>query len=116
MYRNVTDNVEIYFICYKKEMELIESYYDEILDVHAWYFNAYLAYKHWKQGFKDLIAISDLGKMLLTVAASRYIMYKLENKEYKNNSEKKVLLKDLTKIEPNLNKIINDNEFLNKLS
>ena len=32
MYKEKEENVEIYFICYKKrEMELVESYYDEIL-------------------------------------------------------------------------------------
>ena len=47
MYKEKTENVEVYFICYKKEeMELVETYYDEILNVHNWYFNAYLAYNH----------------------------------------------------------------------
>ena len=54
MYKSKEENVEIYFICYKKEeMELVESYYDEVLDSHCWYFNAYLAYKHWLKNFKD---------------------------------------------------------------
>ena len=49
MYKSKEENVEVYFICYKKEeMDLVESYYDEVLDIHYWYFNAYLAYKYWK--------------------------------------------------------------------
>lgn len=50
MYQEKEENIEIYFICYKKdEMELVESYYDEILKTQYWYFNAYLAYKEWQQ-------------------------------------------------------------------
>ncbi len=108
MYKSSTENVEVYFICYKKEeMELVDTYYDEVLDVHYWYFNAYLAYKYWKNKFKGL-ELGDIAKMLLIVAASRYIIYALDEKEYKNDKEYKRLLKDLHKIEPILEKIINN--------
>lgn len=114
MYKEKNENVEVYFICYKKgEMELVETYYDEILDTHCWYFNAYLAYKHWKKGFKNLEA-TDLAKNLLTVASSRYILYKLEE-ETISAKERKRLTKDLIKIEPILKKIIEENEFLMNL-
>ncbi len=106
MYKSSSENVEVYFICYKKEdMELVDTYYDPVLDVHYWYFNAYLAYKYWKRNFKDL-NLGEISQMLLIVAASRYIIYLLENKEYKNNKEQKKLLKELHKIEPKLKKVI----------
>lgn len=115
MYKEKSENIEVYFICYKKEeMNLIESYYDEVIDIHYWYFNAYLAYKHWKINFKK-IKLGELGKMLLIVAASRYIIYVLENKEYKNKKEYKELIKDLQKIKPKLEKIINENKILKDL-
>ena len=112
MYKEKEENVEVYFICYKKEeMELIEKYYDEVLDIHYWYFNAYLSYKYWQQSFKNL-KVGDLGKMLLTVAASRYILYQIENKEYKNKKELRILTKELKAIEPELQKIIEENDIL----
>jgi len=47
MYKEDFGDVEIFFICYKqKKMQLLEEYYDEILDVHCWYINCYLAYKY----------------------------------------------------------------------
>lgn len=114
MYKEKIENVEVYFICYKKEeMELVETYYDEILDTHCWYFNAYLAYQYWKKGFKNLEA-GKLAKSLLTVASSRYILYKLEE-ETISTKERKRLTKDLIKIEPMLKKIIEENEFLMNL-
>ena len=49
MYKEKIGDMEVYFICYKKEeMELIESYYDPILNIYYWYFNCYLAYLNWK--------------------------------------------------------------------
>ncbi len=107
MYKFDSENVEVYFICYKKEeMELVDTYYDPVLNVHSWYFNAYLAYKHWKNNFKGL-QLGEIAKMLLIVAASRYIIYLLEGKDYKNEKEHKRLLKELHKIEPKLQKVVN---------
>ena len=115
MYKSKEENVEIYFICYKKEeMELVESYYDEVLDIHYWYFNAYLAYKHWLKNFKDL-RVGELTKELLIVAASRYLIYKMENNEFKNNREKKKITQDLKKIQKELDYIIHDDPVLAKL-
>ena len=115
MYKSKEENVEVYFICYKKEeMELVESYYDEVLDIHYWYFNAYLAYKYWLRNFKDLEA-GELTKELLVVAASRYLIYKMENNEFKNNREKKKITQDLKKIQKELDYIIHDDPVLAKL-
>lgn len=112
MYKEKEENVEVYFICYKKEeMELVETYYDEILDIHYWYFNAYKAYDLWKKKFKGLKS-GNISKMLLTVAASRYLLYKLENKAFKSDKEYKIILKDLEKIEPELKQIIEENKIL----
>ncbi len=109
MYKNKTENVEVYFICYKKEkMELVETYYDEILDTHNWYINAYLAYKYWKKNFKNL-EIGELSKNLLIVASSKYILYLIENKKYKSEYEHKKLLNELKKIDHYLNLIITSN-------
>lgn len=108
MFKDKTENVEVYFICYKKEdMELVETYYDEVLDTHCWYFNAYLAYENWKNKFKD-INLTEISKMFLTVAASRYVVYCLENGEYKNNKEKKRLTSDLEKMAPTIKEIANE--------
>ena len=115
MFRSKEENVEVYFICYKKEeMELVESYYDEILDTHYWYFNAYLAYKYWLKKFKDL-ETGELSKQLLTVAASRYLLYCLENEKYKRQKKKKKMVKDLEKIDQELELIINEDNILTKL-
>ncbi len=111
MYRNETENVEVYFICYKKEeMSLVETYYDEILDIHYWYFNAYLAYKEWKKRFIGL-HFSKLTKDILTIAASRYLMYLLENQDFKNEKEHERILKDLNIMKSKLEKIIKNNDF-----
>ena len=108
MYKEKTENVEVYFICYKKEnMNLVETYYDEILDVHCWYFNCYLSYKHWQNRFKK-IEIGEIGKMLLTVAASKYLLYKIDNKEYKSKKEYNKILKELKLMEPKLKSIIDE--------
>lgn len=115
MYKSKEENVEVYFICYKKEeMELVESYYDEVLDIRYWYFNAYLAYKYWLRNFKDL-RVGELTKELLIVAASRYLIYKMENNEFKNNREKKKITQDLKKIQKELDYIIHDDPVLAKL-
>ena len=108
MYNDKSENVEVYFICYKKEeMGLVDTYYDEVLDVHYWYFNAYLAYKYWKKNFRNLEAKEDV-KALLTIASSRYIMYALDVKDYKTEKEHKRLVKDLKKIEVSLKEIIDE--------
>jgi hypothetical protein len=52
--------------------------------------------------------------MLLTVAASRYIIYSLETKEYKNKKEHQRLLSDLSTIEPQIENIIKINDFILK--
>ena len=115
MFKSKSENVEVYFICYKKEeMELVESYYDEVLDIHYWYFNAYLAYKGWQKKFKGM-GVGNLSKQLLIVAASRYLIYKIENEEYKNEKEKKKILKDLEKIQKELDLIINNDNILTNL-
>ncbi len=112
MYKEETENIEIYFICDKRGgMDLVETYYDEVLDVHCWYFNSYLAYKKWQQDFKGL-EIGDLARKLLIVAASKYILYKLENNNYKNVLEEKRLKKDLEKINPSLEEIAKEVDFL----
>ena len=106
MYKDKTENVEVYFICYKKEdMNLIETYYDEILDVHSWYINAYLAYKEWQNNFRRIKA-SKMARNLLTVAASRYLMYCIENDIYDAEFERKKIMHDLNKIDNKLQKII----------
>ena len=115
MFKSKSENVDVYFICYKKEeMELVESYYDEVLDIHYWYFNAYLAYKAWLKKFKGM-ELGELSKQLLVVAASRYLIYKIENEEYKSEKEKKKILRDLEKIEKELDIIINNDNILTKL-
>ena len=114
MYKEETENIEIYFICSKKDMDLVESYYDAELNIHSWYFNAYLAYQHWQNNFKDL-KLGKMAKMLLTVATSRYIIYSLEEKNYQNPEEQTKLIHDLKKIEPKLQKIIKNNSFLANL-
>lgn len=106
MYKNKTENIEVYFICYKKdEMNLIETYYDEVLDCHYWYINAYLAYKNWLNKFKKLKA-SKMAKNLLTVAVSRYLLYCLENHTYNSEQEHKNIINDMAKIDNELKKII----------
>ena len=111
MKKDETDNVEIYFICDRKEgMELIESYYDEKLNTHYWYFNAYLAYKAWKAEFKDIEG--DLAKILLTVAASRYLIYRIEHEDYETEEELKQIKKEMKKINPKLERIIQENKIL----
>ncbi len=112
MYKSNTENVEVYFICYKQEeMNLVESYYDELLDIHYWYFNAYLAYKSWKIKFKDL-EIGEIGKMFLTVAASRYLIYQIEEEKFSNDKEYKKIMKDLKKINIELEKITLENSMV----
>ena len=112
MYKEKNGNIEIYFICYKgEEMDLIENYYDEILDIHEWYLNSFLAYKYWKNKFKN-ITLDDIAKMFLTIGASRYISYKIENNEYKNINEKNRLVKDLKSIKAKLKLVLNENKIL----
>lgn len=113
MKKKETDNVELYFICDRKEkMDLVESYYDKRKNTHYWYFNAYLAYEAWKDNFKDIKG--ELAKMLLTVAASRYLIYKLEEDDYETEEELQQIKKDMKKINPKLENIINENKiFLN---
>lgn len=111
MYKDEIENIEIYFICYKKkEMELVETYYDPVLDIHNWYFNAYLAYLYWQKGFKKL-KMGKLAKKMLIIAASKYIIYALEHELYKNNNEYHQLLKDSIIINPELEKIIKESNF-----
>lgn len=114
MFKETGENIEIYFICYKKrEMKLVESYYDEILDTQYWYFNAYLAYKEWQKKFKNL-KLEKLTKQLLILAASRYLIYRIENQDYKNEREEKKILKDLECIQEELKIIIDEGEILKK--
>ncbi len=116
MYKSKEENVEVYFICYKKEdMALVENYYDEVLDIHYWYFNAYLAYQYWLKKFRGLKGVGKLSKQLLIVAASRYLIYKIENEEVKTEKEQQKLIKDLNKINKELEIIINDEKILTKL-
>ena len=115
MYKSETENVEVYFICYKKEMQLIETYYDEILNTHCWYFNAYLAYKYWKKSFKNL-QLKETSKNLLIVAASRYLLYCLENNNFKSKKDRNRFLKDLEIIQKELNYIMNEDELIASIS
>ena len=111
MYKNVTENIEVYFICQRREdMNLIETYYDEELDIHYWYFNSYLAYKSWKNKFKDLKP-SKMLKNILTIAASRYLLYRIETSDYKTKKEETKLQKELEKISPDLERIIKELDF-----
>ncbi len=115
MYKDKSENIEIYFICYKKkDMDLVETYYDEILNIHYWYFNGFLAYKLWKNSFKDL-KIGELSKQLIIVAASKYLIYTIENKLYKNKKEQNIIIKDLEIIQKALKKIMADEEILQNL-
>ena len=115
MYKNEFENVEVYFICdERKDMGMVDVYYDEINDIHNWYINAHLAYLHWKTGFKNM-PIGDLTKGLLTVAASRYLLYVIENDLAKNKKEHKQYVMDLNKIEEGLSHIIQENEILSNL-
>ena len=109
-----TDNVEIYFICDRKEeMDLIESIYDEESNTHYWYINAYLAYEEWKNNFKGIDG--DLAKVLFTVAASRYLIHCIDNKKYQTKEEFKQIKKDLRKINLKLKKIVKENKVLSNL-
>ncbi len=114
MYKNEFENIEIYFICEEEGEELVNVEYNNKKDIHYWYFNSYLCYLKWKTNFKGL-KIKELTKNLLTIGASRYLIFKIENAEYQNLTEYQILLKDLKKIQPQLKKIINDNEILLKL-
>lgn len=106
MYKNETENIEVYFICTKKgEEELVSTYYDPITNTHSWYFNTYLAYQYWKNNY-DEKEIGELSKNLLTTAASKYIIYTIENEEYKNNEEYQELLNDLEKVNAEIENII----------
>lgn len=113
MKKEETDNVEIYFICdRKKGLKLVESSYDEKTNTHYWYFNAYLAYEAWKNNFQEIEG--ELAKMLLTVAASRYLIYRIDNKDYQSKEELKKLKREMKMINPRLDKIIKENDiFLN---
>ncbi len=116
MYKNETENVEVYFICYKKEeMNLIETFYDEVLDCHYWYINSYLAYKAWQNKFKKL-KFSKMTRNLLTVAASRYLLYCLENNMYKNKKEHKIIINHMNKIDNELQKIIANDKLFKDLN
>ena len=104
MYKKNEDNVEVYFICDRKEnMGLVETYYDKKTNTHYWYFNAYLSYENYKNNFKDL-KIGGLTKSLLMAAASRYLLYRLETGDYKDKEEYNLLVKELKKIKPKINK------------
>lgn len=111
MKKEDADNVEIYFVCDRKEkVELIESYYDEESNTHYWYFNAYLAYEAWKNNFKGIDG--ELAQMLLTVAASRYLIYRIDQKDYNSKKELKQIKKEMKKINPRLDEIIKENQIL----
>jgi len=113
MFKNKMESIEVYFICYKKEeMQLVEIYYDKVLDVNCWYFNAYLAYKNWQNDFKNL-KIENKLKDLLTIAASKYLIYCTINNEYENTEDKKEKLNNLEKIQIELTRIINDTNLYN---
>lgn len=115
MYKDKTENVEVYFICYKKyDMDLVEAYYDEVLNTHCWYFNAYLAYCYWKKKFQGL-DITDISKMFLIIAASKYLIYQIENQKYKNAREKNKLKKELKEIQLELNKITQGDFIIDRL-
>jgi len=104
MYKEDFGDVEIFFICYKqKKMQLLEEYYDEILDVHCWYINCYLAYKYWKYKY---INFNKIEGILITIATSKYLIYIIENKKYKNEKEYNMYLKELKKIKTKLKSII----------
>ena len=114
MYKNEFENIEIYFLCEKTEQEIVEVYYDEQKDTHYWYFNTYPCYLKWKTKFKGL-KLQKLTKNLLIIAASRYIISTIENEDYHNAQEYQALINDLNKIEPEIKKIITENEILSKL-
>lgn len=115
MYKNEYENVEIYFLCDKREdMELIETYYDPVLDVHNWYFNCYLCYIYWQDDYKDL-TLGPITKYLLTTAASKYIMYILEEKKYQTKKEYRKFRKDLSSIDKELKSVIKGDNIISAL-
>ena len=111
MYKYLKGNIAMYFICYKNgRMKLIETYYDPILKVYNWYFNAYLAYKYWCKDFRGL-HIDKYMKIFLTIGASRYLIYLIQNYNW-NNKKYVNYLDKLHKIELILKKYISNEEGL----
>ena len=109
--KSFSQNKALNFICYKKEeMALIEEYYDEILNIQYIYINSYLAYKNWKTNYIKL-NIPKNGKMLLTVAASKYILYNINNEKYNSEKEYKKLIKELKRVNKELKIIIEKTKF-----
>ncbi len=114
MYKEELENIEICFLYKKRGKELIKTKYNPKTNIHYWYFNTKLCYLSWKDDFKDL-NLKPLAKNLITIAASNYILYKLENKDYKNSQEKDILYNDILKIEPEITKIMKENEIILKM-
>ena len=81
MYKEKYKDLEIFLLCYKREdMDLIESYYDPVLQIYYLYFNAYKAYLSWKNNFEDINFDKNKAKKILTFIAKED-MLKIE-KDY----------------------------------
>ena len=95
---NKKDSVEVYFICNNTEGEsIIETFYDNQKNIHYWYINANLAYQMYQNNFKSL-KLSKITKSLLIIAASRYLIYLLNNKKYHNRQEYNKIVDELKKV------------------
>ena len=56
-----------------------------------------------------------MTKVLLTVAASRYLIYCIDNNKYETKEEFKQIKRELRKINPKLKKIVKENKVLSNL-
>ncbi len=113
MYKEKFGDVVIYIICYKKEeMELVEGYYDEILNEYCLYFNGYLAYVNWLNNFSNYKKLKDKVKILLTYIAFKYILYQINNNDFKSNYDYLKLKYELNIIEPNIKEILLGSKYI----
>lgn len=95
MYKEKYKDLEIFLLCYKREdMDLIESYYDPVLQIYYLYFNAYKAYLSWKNNFEDINFDKNKAKKILTFIANKYLLYLLENKMYSTKEDMLKIEKD----------------------
>lgn len=107
--KHKTQNIEFYFICDDtKNTELIEKKHQK--NTTKWYINAYLAYKAWQDDFKSIEG--EMNKMFLTLAATKYIMYRFETYDYHTPEELEQLRNELEQINKELANIIKSNELL----
>lgn len=106
-----SQNIEFYFNCNDTmSTNLIEKKYNQRKNTTKWYINAYLAYKAWQDNFKSIEG--EMNKMFLTLAATKYIMYRFETHDYSTPEELNKLTKELEQINEELASIIKSNELL----